>query len=116
MHDALVHAPTSVISLDTSPENSRPRQNPQDVPKLPESCNLSVVEAVLDMMAQVVRVGNGEKTLSKKKLVVVGNAARLMDGSLGGCGRRHFYEFMKVTVFDFLMDKDVQSQVLPCFR
>ena len=68
------------------------------------------------MMAQVVLGGNGEETLSKEKLVLVGNAARLMDGSLGGCGRNHFYEFMKVTVFDFLKDKDVQSQVLPCFR
>ena len=83
---------------------------------MPQSCNLSVVEAVLDMMAQVVRDESGEKTLPKEKLVVVGNAVRLMNGSLGGCGRRHFYEFMKVTVFDFLKDKDVQSQVLPCFR
>ena len=64
---------------------------------------------------KVAREGIDEKTPAKGMLLVVGDATRLMDGSLGSCGRFNQFKHEHMTVFDFLQDKEVQTVVLPCF-
>ena len=48
-------------------------------------------------------------------LFVVGDAERLMDGSLGTYGNKKYnkFETMEITVFEFLKDKEVRTEVLP---
>ena len=86
---------------------------------IPDGCRRRVVHAVLEMGAKVAREGIGEKTPAKGMLFVVGDAARLMDGTLGNCGNPKLNKFrdgaLEVTVFDFLSDKEVRTEVLPCF-
>ena len=65
------------------------------------------------MGAKVANEGIGEKTPAKGMLLVVGNATRLMDGTLGGCGKLNKFAHFDVSVFDFMKDKEVQTEVLP---
>ena len=65
------------------------------------------------MAKRVANGGIGEKTPAKGMLLVVGDAIRLMDGSLGSCGNFNKFDHFKMTVFDFLKDKEVETEVLP---
>ena len=61
------------------------------------------------MGAKVANEGIGEKTPAKGMLLVVGNATRLMDGTLGSCGKFNKFETFNITVFQFMTDKEVQT-------
>lgn len=67
----------------------------------------------MEMARRVANEGIGEKTAAKGMLLVAGDAGRLMDGSLGGCGKLNKFKDMKISVYDFLEDKEVQTEVLP---
>ena len=67
----------------------------------------------MEMARRVANEGIGEKTAAKGMLLVAGDATRLMEGSLGGCGKYNRFEHMEMSVFDFLEKKEVQTEVLP---
>lgn len=50
------------------------------------------------MARRVANEGIGEKTAAKGMLLVAGDAGRLMDGSLGGCGKLNKFKDMKISV------------------
>ena len=54
---------------------------------------------------------------AKGILMVMGDADRLMDDTLGGCGDRDLNRFvdMHITVFDFFTDPDAREELLSCF-
>ena len=67
----------------------------------------------MEMARRVANEGIGEKTAAKGMLLVAGDATRLMEGSLGSCGKYNKFENWDMTVFDFLEKKEVQTEVLP---
>ena len=67
----------------------------------------------MEIARRVANEGIGEKTAAKGMLLVAGDAGRLMDGSLGGCGKLNKFKDMVLSVFEFLEDKEVQTEVRP---
>ena len=93
---------------------------------LPPSCKRTVLSAMLDMCNEVANTGvlyyaNDEdstrQVAAKGFLMVMGDAERLMDGSLGGSGNpwRNRFSHMNVTVFDFFTSTDAREEILSCF-
>ena len=102
---------------------------------LPSCCEWDVLNGVLQMGNWVAirgtivpsdeGGGGGEaggveyQMAAKGMLFVIGDAERLLDGSLGTFGEEgdvlNRFEDMGLTVFDFLKYPEVREEILPCF-
>ena len=115
--------PAFALTINPFARNHRPTNQPRYLAhtppgiELPSGCKRSVLNALLMMCNDVVTIGVvASKVAANGMLVVVGDAERLMDGSLGDCGdpRRNRFAHMHITVFDFFTNTDARKEILSC--